>query len=145
MDVTVWGFDLEIDAGPIEAEPAEIRRQIREYERGERRRFDLEVAIPETFTGRVMEAMTRIPFGETRSYGELATEIDSSPIAVGQACGRNPVPLIVPCHRVVGANSQGGFSAGGDRGDALKAALLDHERALRDEEQSQLTEYEDVR
>jgi len=69
-----------------------------------------------------MEAMAAIPHGETRTYGDLGT----APAAIGSACGRNPVPVIVPCHRVVGAGSLGGFSAGG--GVEAKRALLDHER-----------------
>jgi len=69
-----------------------------------------------------MDAMAAIPYGETRTYGELAVELDTAAVAVGQACGRNPVPIVVPCHRVVGANSLGGYSAEG--GPELKERLL---------------------
>lgn len=127
MRVTVLGSAMEIDADRIAESRTEIRRQVGEYDRGERESFDLTVSFPASFTGRVMEAMATIPYGETRTYGELAAEIGSSPVAVGGACGRNLVPLIVPCHRVVGADSLGGFSAEG--GVELKRALLDHERA----------------
>lgn len=128
LHVTVRGFDFEIDAGVI-AEPREaVRRQVREYDRGERRTFDLTVEYPETFTGRVMEAMATIPHGETRTYGELASELGSAPVPVGSACGRNLAPVVVPCHRVVGADSLGGFSAEG--GLDAKRALLAHERVL---------------
>lgn len=130
MNVTVWGFPFEIDETLIAAGPEEIRIQIAEYERGERREFDLDVEFPETFTGEVMREMAAIPYGETRTYGEIAEAIDSSPVAVGQACGRNPVPLVVPCHRVVGADSLGGFSGGGENGLAAKEALLEREGAL---------------
>jgi methylated-DNA-[protein]-cysteine S-methyltransferase len=73
-----------------------------------------------------MDAMAAIPYGETRTYGDLAADLDTSPVAVGGACGRNPVPLVVPCHRVVGHDGLGGFSAEG--GVDLKRALLAHER-----------------
>ena len=128
MHVTVRGFDFEIDAARI-AEPwADVERQLREYERGEREAFDLVVDFPDSFAGRVMAAMAAIPYGETRTYGELADVVGSAPVAVGTACGRNSVPVVVPCHRVVGADSLGGFSA--DGGVEAKRALLEHERGL---------------
>jgi methylated-DNA-[protein]-cysteine S-methyltransferase len=130
MDVTVRGYPFEIDADLVAAAPDEIRAQVAEYERGDRDEFDLEVEFPDDFTGEVMGAMAAIPYGETRTYGEIAESIDSSAVAVGQACGRNPVPIVVPCHRVVGVDSLGGFSGGGGRGREAKAALLDHEDAL---------------
>ena len=114
-----------IDDSALEADPATVRAQLREYEAGERESFDLGVAYPETFTGDVMRAMARIPFGETRTYGDLAAELETAPIAVGQACGRNPVPVIVPCHRVVGADSLVGYAGGLE----LKRRLLEHEGA----------------
>jgi methylated-DNA-[protein]-cysteine S-methyltransferase len=128
MNVSVWGFDVAIEGGRIAASEATIREQVREYERGERETFDLDVRVPDSFTGAVMDAMSAVPYGETRTYGELAAEVNTSPVAVGQACGHNPVPLVIPCHRVVGADSLGGFSAGGDRARELKETLLDHER-----------------
>jgi methylated-DNA-[protein]-cysteine S-methyltransferase len=124
--LTVFGYPFDIDERFVDADGDEIRRQVREYERGDRRDFDLAVDVPDSFTGRVMDAMTAIPYGETRSYGDLAREIDTSAVAVGGACGRNPVPILVPCHRVVGADSLGGFSAEG--GVAAKERLLAHER-----------------
>ncbi|MFC7225905.1 methylated-DNA--[protein]-cysteine S-methyltransferase [Salinirubellus salinus] len=126
MEVALWGYRFEVDESRITESPAEVRRQVREYERGERHAFDLTVAVPDDFTGRVMDAMAAIPYGETRTYGDLAGELDTSPVAVGGACGRNPVPLVVPCHRVVGRDRLGGFSAEG--GVDLKRALLAHER-----------------
>ncbi|MFT4891177.1 MAG: methylated-DNA-[protein]-cysteine S-methyltransferase [Halobacteriales archaeon] len=130
MDVTVRGYPFEIDETLIAADPGKIRTQVAEYERGERDQFDLDVEFPDDFTGRVMREMATIPHGETRTYGEIADAIDSSAVAVGQACGRNPVPLVVPCHRVVAADSLGGFSGGGENGLAAKEALLEHEGAL---------------
>jgi len=127
--VAARGFDFEIDATRIAEAPSTVRRQVREYDRGEREWFDLTVEFPDSFAGRVMERMATIPYGETRTYGELADTVGSSAVAVGSACGRNPVPVVVPCHRVVGADSLGGFSAEG--GVAAKRALLDHERGFR--------------
>ena len=128
---------MEIDESYVADPPSAIEAQVREYARGERRTFDLDVTFPDTFTGRVMRAMAAIPYGEVRTYGELAAELDTSPVAVGGACGRNPVPVVVPCHRVVGADSLGGFSAEG--GAATKRRLLDAERSD-DSTQTTLTE-----
>ena len=128
LHVTVRGFDFEIDADRVAEPRASIERQVREYDRGERESFDLTVEFPESFTGRVMEAMSAIPYGETRTYGELASELGSAPVPVGSACGRNLVPVIVPCHRVVGTDSLGGFSSAG--GVEAKRALLAHERGV---------------
>ncbi|WP_459718174.1 methylated-DNA--[protein]-cysteine S-methyltransferase [Sideroxyarcus sp. TK5] len=77
----------------------------------------------------VWQAMLEIPSGQTRSYGELAAQIGSSAQAVGQACGSNPIPLVIPCHRVVGKSGLGGFMHRADD-DALniKRWLLAHER-----------------
>ena len=82
----------------------------------------------------VWEAMRAIPAGETRTYGELAQSIGSSARAVGGACGANPVPIVVPCHRVVGAGgSLGGFMGAREEGFELsiKRWLLAHEGARR--------------
>ena len=81
----------------------------------------------------VWEAMQRIPPGKTRSYGELAQELRSSPRAVGGACGANPIPIVVPCHRVIAAHrALGGFMGARDDGFELdiKRWLLGHEGAL---------------
>lgn len=128
MNVEVFGTLMTIDESLVDGSPAEIRIQVDEYVRGERREFDLGVSIPADFTGRVMAAMSEIPYGETRTYGELAADLDTAPIAVGGACGRNPVPVIVPCHRVVGTDSLGGFSTDCADPLALKRRLLDTER-----------------
>ncbi len=71
--------------------------------------------------------MYAIPFGETRTYGDIAKEVGQPPQPVGQACGGNPIPVIIPCHRVLSASGLGGFSAKG--GVETKVALLRHERA----------------
>jgi O-6-methylguanine DNA methyltransferase len=89
--------------------------------------FDLPIAFRPGLTGDVQRAMCAIPFGETRTYGDLAKELGVPAQAVGQACGANPVPVIVPCHRILGAHGLGGFSAPG--GVETKVALLKHEGA----------------
>ena len=78
---------------------------------------------------KVWQAMCAIPRGQTRSYGDLAAQLRSSPRAVGQACGANPLPIIIPCHRVVGKSGMGGFMHQRD-GNALniKRWLLMHEQ-----------------
>ncbi|WP_117591748.1 methylated-DNA--[protein]-cysteine S-methyltransferase [Haloprofundus halophilus] len=129
MDVELFGTTVALDEAVVSVSPDELRRQIAAYESGERRTFDLELQQPAGFTGAVMEAMAEIPYGETRTYGQLAAKLDTAAVAVGGACGRNPLPIVVPCHRVVGADSLGGYSAGGEQGLRLKRRLLDHERA----------------
>ena len=128
MEIMVLGGAVEIDLDAVAADPATLRRQIAAYERGDRRLFDLETRAPRPFVGRVMDEMSAIPYGETRTYGEIATALDSAPVAVGQACGSNPVPIVVPCHRVVGSDGGlHGYSAPG--GVSLKRRLLEHEGA----------------
>ncbi len=78
-------------------------------------------------TGRVLDAMRAIPLGETRSYGDVAQEVGLPAQAVGQACGANRIPILIPCHRILGANGLGGFSAPG--GVETKVWLLRHEGA----------------
>ncbi|EFW91657.1 methylated-DNA/protein-cysteine methyltransferase [Haladaptatus paucihalophilus DX253] len=126
MNVNIFETTIDIDESLVAESSDEIRDQIREYESGDRLDFDLRVTLPDGMTGTVMSAMADIPYGETRTYGELATALDTTPIAVGQACGRNPVPLVVPCHRVVGSDgSLKGYSAAD--GTATKRRLLDLE------------------
>ena len=92
-------------------------------------RFDLPVGARGTkFQHRVWRRIAAIGAGHTRSYGEIARELASSPRAVGQACGANPLPLIVPCHRVLAAGGIGGFAH--HRGGfplSVKRWLLAHE------------------
>jgi len=80
------------------------------------------------FQRRVWGALQQIPAGQVKTYGELATELTSSPRAVGNACRHNPLPLVVPCHRVVSAQGIGGF-AGQRAGQkiSIKERLLYHE------------------
>lgn len=130
MEVHLLEGRVDIDLAYLDSGRDACREQLRQYAAGERRTFDLNLGFPDSFTGRVMEAMAAIPYGETRTYGELASELDTSPRAVGGACGRNPVPVVVPCHRVVASDGGlGGYSAGG--GVPLKRRLLDHEALTR--------------
>lgn len=101
------------DASPL-LDAAEA--QLREYFAGARRTFDLPLAPHGTaFQQRVWAALRTIPYGETRTYGELAAAIDSpnASRAVGMANHRNPLPIIIPCHRVIGANGTLTGYAGG--------------------------------
>lgn len=102
----------------------EAARQVRAYLAHERRDFDLPLK-PEgsAFEQQVWSAMQRIPYGETRSYGEIAKDTGGMPQEVGQACGSNPLPIIIPCHRVLaGGGKLGGYSGKG--GLETKTALL---------------------
>ena len=94
-------------------------------------RFDLPLAVQGTpFQRRVWQALGRIPSGTTRSYGELAVALGSSARAVGGACRRNPVPVVVPCHRVIAAGGAAGGFMGQRDGEAvaIKTWLLNHKR-----------------
>jgi methylated-DNA-[protein]-cysteine S-methyltransferase len=104
---------------------ADLIVQLDEYFAGERTAFDIPIAQYGTpFELRVWEKLREIPYGETRTYGEIARELGSSPRAVGRANGRNQISIIVPCHRVVGAN---GSLTGYAGGLEAKRALLDLE------------------
>ena len=96
-------------------------------------RFDLPIAFQGTpFQRRVWRQISAIDAGRTRSYGEIARELGSSPRAVGQACGANPVPLVVPCHRVLAAGGLGGFAHHeGGFYLSVKRWLLAHEGSAR--------------
>jgi len=101
-----------------------VRRQLAEYFAGERKDFDLPLSLSGTeFQVAVLEALQQIPYGETTSYGAVAKQIGRPKAvrAVGAANGRNPIPIIVPCHRVIGTSGDlTGFGGGLD----TKAALL---------------------
>jgi methylated-DNA-[protein]-cysteine S-methyltransferase len=108
---------------------ADVADQLAEYFAGERTAFELELRVVggDRFRRAVWEQMTLIPYGETRSYGDLARALGDRSLAqaVGVACGRNPLPVVVPCHRVVGADgSLVGFGGGLPR----KRFLLDLEQ-----------------
>ncbi|BBX15488.1 methylated-DNA--[protein]-cysteine S-methyltransferase [Mycolicibacterium duvalii] len=101
----------------------EAVRQLEEYFRGDREQFDLELEMAGTaFQRRVWEALLTIPYGQTRSYGEIARQIGApgASRAVGLANGHNPIGIIVPCHRVIGANGKmTGYGGGIERKELL--------------------------
>ena len=108
---------------------AEAYAQLQAYFHDPRHVFDLPLDRQGTpFRLRVWRALEAIPPGETRTYGALARLLDSAPRAVGGACRANPLPIVVPCHRVVGAAASGGY-AGSTGGGllAVKRWLLRHE------------------
>ena len=106
----------------------EAASQVAAYFAGSRRVFDLPLRIDASPAQQAAcTAMAAIPMGETRTYGELAKALKASAQAMGQLCGGNPIPVIVPCHRVLGASGLGGFSAPG--GVETKVWLLRHEGA----------------
>lgn len=117
------GREWQHDPGAL----ADPRRQLEQYFAGERTSFDLQLIMRGSpFQRRVWRALQDIPFGETISYGEIAGRIGepSAPRAVGWANGSNPISVIVPCHRVIGANgSLTGYGGGIER----KRTLLDLE------------------
>jgi methylated-DNA-[protein]-cysteine S-methyltransferase len=106
----------------------EALRQIEAYFARRLTAFDLPLAPSPTDRGAVLrQGIVDIGYGQTASYGALAKAIGSSPRAIGQACARNPFPIIVPCHRILGAGGRlGAYSAG--NGPITKSRLLDHER-----------------
>lgn len=107
-------------------------RQLERYRDDPDAAFDLPLAMRGTpFQCRVWRALERIPRGEVRTYGALATSLGTAARAVGQACGENRFPLVIPCHRVVAAGGIGGFAHARD-GYLLEAKrwLLEHERAI---------------
>ncbi len=118
-DPAGWDRDDELLAG--------AREQLTEYFAGERTAFDLPLRpAGAPFQLRVWEALLRIPYGETASYGELARELGhpTAARAIGAANGRNPIAIVVPCHRVIGSN---GSLTGYAGGLECKRALLDLE------------------
>lgn len=108
---------------------SEAVAQLAAYCEGGLEQFDLPLHVAGgPLQQSVCTAMSAIPLGETRTYGDIAQEVGASAQAVGQACGKNPIPVIIPCHRVLGAGGKlTGFSGAG--GVETKVALLRHERA----------------
>ena len=131
--------------GRVEAKPEwrehdtmfdEVKRQLGEYFEGQRTEFYLSLAPTGTeFQLSVLDALLEIPFGETRSYQDIATFIDRPKAvrAVGAANGRNPLPIVIPCHRVIGAD---GSLTGFGGGLPTKTWLLEHEGVLPPEQKS---------
>ncbi|WP_449279056.1 methylated-DNA--[protein]-cysteine S-methyltransferase [Leucobacter sp. GX24907] len=114
------GEAVDLAEDPVLAATAQ---QLREYLAGERREFDLPLrASGDEFRERVWERLLAIPYGETTTYGALAAELGSRGLAqlVGQAVGHNPISIVIPCHRVVGADgSLTGYAGGKERKQRL--------------------------
>lgn len=115
-DDTAWGERVEAAGDPVFAP---THAQLEQYFDGERTTFELPLApVGNEFQQRVWAVLERIPFGQTVTYGQIAAEIGGRTIAqmVGQAVGRNPVSIVIPCHRVVGADgSLTGYAGGLER------------------------------
>ena len=102
--------------------------QLKAYDAGKLQKFDVPLRVAGSdFQRAVCVRMSVIPFGEMVTYGQIAKDVGASAQAVGSACGGNPIPIIIPCHRVMGANGLTGFS--GEGGVETKVALLRHEGA----------------
>lgn len=114
-------------SGALPKAVAEAAAQLTAYFAGALTDFDLPLAAAATPRGLALrDAIIAIPYGETMSYGALARNAGSAPRAIGQACARNPFPIIVPCHRVLGGGGKLGAYSAGD-GPVTKRWLLDHE------------------
>ncbi len=114
---------------PRTAAVKKVCRQLRAYFANPCSSFQIALNLPGTaFQQRVWRALRRIPLGRTLSYGALAKKLATSARAVGNACRANPVPIVIPCHRVVAAHGAGGFM-GKRSGNALRLKhwLLEHE------------------
>jgi len=116
-----WGWGRDQEETPL---LINARRWIEEYFDGEvTTRFDLPVSPMGTpYQKRIWSALAPIPAGSVRTYGELAAEAGGSPRSVGLAAGANPIPILIPCHRLVGKSQIGGYS--GDGGVDDKRFLL---------------------
>lgn len=133
--LTLWEDDgaivrLDWDGDGTDLTPLliEAARQLRAYDAGTLEHFNLPLRVTGSdFQQAVCAQMSAIPFGETVTYGEISKVLSRPAQAVGSACGANPIPVIIPCHRVMGAKGLTGFSGKG--GVETKVALLRHERA----------------
>lgn len=120
-----WGPVAEPGSGSVLAQAI---AELEAYFAGRLTAFEVPIRVePKGLQGAVMQAMLDIPFGETRTYGDLSRVLGAPAQAIGQACGGNCIPILVPCHRILGASGLGGFSAPG--GVETKVALLKHEGA----------------
>ena len=119
-----WGRGGEDSSALLDTAKA----QLEAYFAGRLTAFDLPLAPGGgEFQRAFLDILRAIPFGRTRTYGEIARQMGVSAQAIGQACGANPIPIFIPCHRVLGASGLGGFSGG--MGVETKVALLKLERA----------------
>jgi methylated-DNA-[protein]-cysteine S-methyltransferase len=117
------------EAHPVPATPllAEATRQLKAYFAQERRAFDLPLRpLPSQRGEALRKGIESVPYGETLTYGKLAAQVGSAPRAVGQACKRNPFPILIPCHRVTSTTGPEYYSGGA--GAATKAWLIEFEK-----------------
>ena len=134
-DGVLTGIDFLPDVSELRAAKdvatQTICAQLTDYLKNPHHPLDFPMCLTGTpFQRRVWRAMQAIPVGETLTYAELAQRVSSGPRAVANACGANPIPVVIPCHRVVAKNGLGGFM-GGREADSLsiKQWLLVHERS----------------
>lgn len=120
----LFSYSEHSDSSPL---LEKAKEEIEEYFQGKRKTFDLPLDAKGTeFQKRVWKELLDIRYGETLSYGEIGDRIGTKAYrAIGNACGKNPIPILIPCHRVVGKDNIGGFSLGLD----LKRKLLNIERS----------------
>lgn len=134
-DGLLCGIDFLPAGTPLQAaaDPASLDacRKLRAYLRDASAPLDLDLRLAGTeFQQRVWRAIQAIAPGRTQTYSELAQHVGSGPRAVANACGANPIPLIIPCHRVVARHGLGGFMGGRNPSAlAIKQWLLQHERS----------------
>ncbi len=115
-----WGWARDQSPAPL---LLEARAQLHAYFDATLTRFDLPLAPRGSpYRLRVWQALAAIPHGRTTSYGQIAAEAGGSARSAGQAIGANPIPILIPCHRVLGAHGLGGFSGG--KGETTKRLLL---------------------
>lgn len=120
----LFSYSEHSDSSPL---LEKAKEEIEEYFQGKRKTFDLPLDAKGTeFQKKVWKELLDIRYGETLSYGEIGDRIGTKAYrAIGNACGKNPIPILIPCHRVVGKDNIGGFALGLD----LKRKLLDMERS----------------
>ncbi len=122
-----WGWGAVQTKTPL---LVKAKDQLERYFDGDNSKFALPLIPHGTpFQQKVWAAMRKIPYGHTASYGDLAKSLGSAARAIGRSCGQNPLPILIPCHRVVGADGRLGGYSGGD-GLETKTALLRLEGAL---------------
>jgi methylated-DNA-[protein]-cysteine S-methyltransferase len=133
QDSQVVKLDVHAEAALTNSKTGgKIADEIAAYFENAKHRPDIAINMHGTaFQQRVWSALCNIPAGKTVTYGELAKMLKTSARAIGQACKKNPIPIIVPCHRVVGANHQGGYmgKTEGKHAD-IKSWLLSHEKQV---------------
>ena len=127
----IFGKSVLIDVERVKNKRIEeIEKALKDYEKGKRRDFsDFKVFIedfPEKYA-KVLKALREIKFGETKTYSELGEKLGLHARVVAKACSLNPLPIIIPCHRVIGKRDIGGYS----QGKELKQLLLDFEKSER--------------